>query len=232
MKKRKAIMMAAMAVGMFGWAAAAGAEILALNPAQDASVKWGYAGQNDSLGVINNHATQRWRFYIQFDLPTGTAGNITNATLDLVVRTAVHRQLDVALLTNESIDTWDEATMTYATAPGTVNADADQNYGAASYVLADTAQLIDNEEVPGGVGTTHTFDLSSSLALLNADTDNKLTFIFSGAQTSTDQPRFDLSEIAGNEPVLNLGVIPEPSTLSMIGIASLGLMVIRRKLAM
>ncbi len=197
--------------GMLGWAAAAKAEVLALNPAQDASVKWGYGGRIDDKGVVGNNDGNRWKFYIQFDLPGGTAGGITNASLDLVVRDSVSRQLDVVLLTNETIDAWDEATITFATAPGSVDANVDQNYSATSYDLADTALLLDNETVGEAVDVTHHFDLSSSVALLNTDTDNKLTFVVSGAQTSTAQPSFYFSEVAGKEPVLNLEYTPDPT---------------------
>ncbi len=219
-----------MLAGMFGGVFAVQADVLNLAAAQDASVKYGYGGRVDDKGVVVNASGNRWKFYIQFDLPAGTAGNITDASLDLVVSKSVNRSLDVVLLTNETIDAWSESTIKFDNAPGSVNADVSQNYSADSYNLADTALLVDNESVSEAVDATHTFDLSSSIALLNADSDGKLTLVLSGTGISSSYPEFYSSESA-NGPILNL-TIPEPATLGLVGISGLALMVIRRKLSM
>lgn len=197
-------------------AAPSQAATVALVPTQDAAVKFGFSGRNDTSGIIQNNAGNRWRVYIQFTLPTGYAGNITDASLELVVSKSVTRNLDLALLTNEVIDVWDEGTINFANAPGTVNADVDQNYSSSSYVLSDTVLLVDNETVSEAVDAVHEFDLSLSLAHLNVDTDDTLTFIISGTQGSTSQPSFYLSEILGKEPVLNLTAVPEPASLALL----------------
>jgi hypothetical protein len=160
--------------------------------------------------------------YIRFDLTGAAEADLSGSylILEATYLKGSEKVVDVYGLIDGDGDFWDESTITYNTAPGVLAATL------GNYALdLDNVILLGTITTPAA-GDPYPVQFSSNptdlpLAdFLNADTNKLVTFIFIGTNNE--------GEIASKEhetfmaPTLTL--IPEPTTLALLGLGSLVLL--------
>lgn len=146
-------------------------------------------GANTELETRYNGGGSRFTCsYYRFDL-TGTSADFAGATLMLeasYIKSSTGRRLDVYGLVDETLDQWDETTITYENAPGMLQPASGWNMGD---YLIDELKLVHLGflTTPGTGGATpvypirfssNTTDLGSAFSnFLTADTNKLVTIV-------------------------------------------------------
>ena len=211
------MVMAVLVSGSFAWSATITAEA-------DAYIKQGAPDTNFGSEPdlqVNFHGDLNYclRSYIRFDIGS-MAGSITDVSLNLTLTAAwsgsdyLHVQL-YGLSDGDPGENWDENTITWNNAPTLGSEEV-----AYIYKLPDDAI--------GSVDSLTPLNAPALLSFLNSDTDGKVTFI--AVQTIWwGQGRYWASKENENyaAPTLEV-VVPEPMTMSLLGVGG-GLALLRRK---
>lgn len=169
------------------------------------------------------------KVYIQFDLSSLNVSQITDATLDLVTTGDTQGALTMALWSLNDLnagENWDQSTITWNNAPENDTSDAVNLLGGAT-------QLGSFAYPANSSGDTVSISLAGVLSTLQADTNDVVTFILAGDSVggNTFHAFQSLEAGAGTGPVLNVTLIPEPSTYAALfgGLVLCSVMVARRK---
>ncbi|HEY4415502.1 MAG TPA: PEP-CTERM sorting domain-containing protein [Verrucomicrobiae bacterium] len=172
--------------------------------------------------------------FLKFDGSDFLGGNVQSASLTFTLTsfsTPVNMTFQLFGIpdgaTNENFNA---ATITYANS-GITDQSADNNvndtlmYGGAPLA---TASLLST----AATGTQITFSGANLISFLDANTNSYVSFILTTTtQNSSVFVGFGSSENTANEPVLNftLAPVPEPSTIGLAALGSLGIFALRRR---
>lgn len=168
--------------------------------------------------------------YLYFELgdisePIGSASLSLTPTTNNTTEGSTPWTVRIYALANESLDDWDENSITWENSPG---------HDADSTGFNNDAILLGELSVPAGV-TASTFSFSSQelLDFLNDDTDGRVTFMLT--RTSTPSSGFNLGFAssehanASYRPTLTYEVVPEPTRVAILGMAGVAFLMRRRK---
>ena len=131
-----------------------------------------------------------------------------------------------ALDDGDAGEAWVEADITWNNAPA--------NDTAGNGFLSNATYVGDFENINPVAGGTGDFSGAALLNFLNADTDGLATFMILSPGETLDPPNNGFTYLASKEnavlapPTLTVEEIPEPATLSLIGLGVLGLLRRRR----
>ena len=199
-------------------------------------------GQGGDYGPDSLHGTQEgfevrtaWDVrmkigYLRFDL-SGISGDMSGATLGLYLTSGKRdRTLSIYGLSNESLDNWDEATISYNNAPGMI---ANPPTPLAQYAINADLTKVADLPVTTAVGL-HESDVSALMdTFLANNTNDMATFVViyetTSADTNPDWWFATKESVAANPtlmaPTLTLpNAIPEPVTLALLGLGSVVLL--------
>lgn len=129
----------------------------------------------------------------------------------------------------EDLDLLDVEALTWNTAPGVQNDPAPALNDPVALDLADLTDVLLTFVGPGETGVRFSTDTSVALAdFLNSDTDGIITFLMSASVVDTQNIVRARTHSSGGS-LLEGQVIPEPTTLALLGLGSAALLRRRRK---
>ncbi len=186
----------------------------------------GYGGVTSTHGdgahvivVRGKEGVNRTFPVIKFDLTSFAGKTITGSTADFVLNSKGGYHNTQSISIRESLVGWDEASASWA------------NFGGSGFNEASQTgvNLITRNVTFTGVSEAILFTLPASVVQNWIDTpssNNGLFLISNTIQTSTDQSFW--SKEGGGGPSLAFDAIPEPGTMSLMGISSMGIFFVRK----
>lgn len=220
-----------------------GADALLQNDSQDAGTGPAVVRSDIDTFTIRNLDNARVKIgIVRFDL-SGATGDLTGATLslDIVFNNGNrNRTINVYGLIDDAInDAWDEATISYSTAPGFIYTDPDPgttDLEPTNDYTIDPAEmtLLGTFETGTTTPPTTVTTLTSALnldAFLANDTNGLVTFafIFGGSDSNVTYEIATKEHATALAPRLILpNAIPEPASLALASLGGLALLSRRR----
>lgn len=156
---------------------------------------------------------------VKFDLTSFSGMTITSPTVDFVLNSKGGYHDTQSISIRESLVNWDEATASWATFGGSGFDESTQT----------GVNLTTRNVTFTGVSEPVLFSIPTSVVQNWIDvplSNNGLFLISNTAQTSTDQSFW--SKEGGNGPSLSFEAIPEPGTMSLMGLSSMGILFVRK----
>ena len=174
--------------------------------------------------------------YMRFDI-SGLSQAVDSATLSLVHATSSNTEgdetfdIDVYGLNNGTTGetTWTETGIKWENAPGEPGNDpADNAFENATLLGTITV------DVSNGLGTTYTLSSAALVTFLNAGglTDDEVTIMLTAQDLDTNSEGVNFASRNNTTyaaPKLSMTEVPEPATMSLLGIGGLLALVRRRR---
>ena len=213
-----------------------GAVATTFNPVADTYVSSGNASTSygTSVRIQTNQSAggndHRWA-YVRFDLSSIDFSQIANLELDLFNDTTLNTPTTIDVYGLVSGEAFDQSTLTYSNDP---NADTTAAAFKASSAY-DAAPLTSFTSSTGSSGTKNVaFNVTSGAIFdfINADSDKIVTFVLQQEMYPTGNVgqswKSGDTGTATLRPAL-IATTPEPATLGLLGLGSLGLLNRRRR---
>jgi len=182
----------------------------------------------------NDTATSRNRLGIlRFDL-TDITGDVSGASVTLYETGNNSRTVSVyGLVDGDAGESWDEATISYSTAPAISAITGTSGAPATAFDAARTV-LLGTFNTTASTTENLTFSGAALDAFLAADTNDLVTLYFyrdGGGAVTLRTKEFNYTGTIGAPPTLTLpnAEVPEPAALSLLGMGALALSARRRR---
>lgn len=205
----------------------------------DGTVKDSGTGDRLNIATPNGSAIQQYSrvAYFGFDVSSIDLSQVTSATFNVTAAADITGSYDGAndyrfyLVDNTLADAFDETTITDGNAPGHTNADRLAAQRTQGTILADFAL----GSPAAGQAISVTFS-AASLADFANDSNDFLTIVAeyrgqnNGGYNNNTGLGFESKDMtAGTAATIDFTLVPEPSSVSLLGLGALGILLRRKR---